>query len=89
MTGKWTTEDDAALAQVLDTWHTPAASPWLASRVANAILAGGVRPMFLPWRMKTRVAALALAVVVGWGIGMTVAAPEASADGLELAELLW
>jgi hypothetical protein len=57
--------------------------------VANTILAGGVRPVLLPWRLKTRVAALALAVVVGWGVGMTVAAPEASADGLELAEILW
>ena len=89
MTSNWKPEDDAALSQALDGWRVEPASPWLASRIANRILAGPTEIRLFPFRTRTRLAALALAVVVGWGIGMTVGAPEASADGLELAEILF
>ena len=89
MTGNMNPEDDAALSRALDGWQVSPASPWLASRVANRILAGRTEVRLLPFRPRTRLAALALAVVIGWGIGMTVDAPEASADGIELAELLF
>ena len=89
MTSNWNPEDDAALSRALDGWRVQPASPWLASRVANTVLAGRTEIRLLPLRTRTRVAALALAIVVGWGVGMTVGAPEAAADGLELAELLF
>ena len=89
MTTNWLSEQDAALSRALDGWGVQPASPWLAGRVANRILAGHTSVRLLPGRVRTRMAALALAIAVGWGIGMTVDAPEAAADGLELADLLF
>jgi hypothetical protein len=84
-----TSDADATLAALLDNWQVPPPSPWLASRVASRVLASGAVRAFWPVTLKLRVAALAFAVVVGWGVGVMVSAPEASADSVELADLLW
>ena len=86
---------DEKLDAMLREWRTPPASPWLAGRIAARVAAGravrrpGGWPLF-PGPLKLRVAALTLAVVVGWGAGAFVATPEAAADdGVELAEIMW
>ncbi len=90
------THDDQDLNAALNAWQVPPASPWLAGRIAAGVIArekegrkqGGWS--LFPGPLKLRVAALTLAVVVGWGVGAFVSAPEAAADdGSEIAEILW
>lgn len=88
--------DDQKLDAALHGWKVPPASPWLAGKVAARVIAHGkegradVRWSLFPGPLKLRVAALTLAVVVGWGVGAFVSTPEAAADdGTELAEILW
>ena len=85
------TDQNGPLNAALREWQVPPASPWLAGRIAAKVNAGRAAPWSLfPGPLKVRVAALAMAVVVGWGVGAFVSAPEAAADdGTELAEILW
>jgi hypothetical protein len=83
--------DDEKLTALLREWQAPPASPWLAGRIAARVAANRKAGWSLfPGPLKLRVAALTLAVVVGWGAGAFVSTPEAAADdGVELAEILW
>jgi hypothetical protein len=83
--------DDEPLTAQLRTWQAPPASPWLAGRIAARVAASrGAGWSPFPGPLKMRVAALTLAVVVGWAAGAFVPTPEAAADdGVELAEILW
>ncbi len=86
------THDDHDLNTALNAWQVPPASPWLAGRVAARVIAARKDTgwSLFPGPLKMRVAALTLAVVVGWGAGAFVSAPEAAADdGSEIAEILW
>lgn len=93
------TNDNQDLNATLRGWQVPPASPWLAGRIAAGVIAAqGINQgrenragwSLFPGPLKMRVAALTLAVVVGWGVGAFVSAPEAAADdGSELAEILW
>ena len=82
---------DENLNALLREWRTPPASPWLAGRIAAKVAANrAVRWSLFPGPLKVRVAALTLAVIVGWSAGAFVSTPEAAADdGVELAELMW
>lgn len=87
------TTEDRDLDARLRGWQVPQASPWLAGRIAAGAIAQtnnrAGRSLF-PGPLKLRVAALTLAVVVGWGVGAFVSPPEAAADdGSEIAEILW
>lgn len=85
-----TNPDDEKLATLMREWQTPPASPWLAGRIAAKVAANRIaRWSLFPGPLKVRVAALTLAVVVGWSAGAFVSTPEAAADDVELAELLW
>jgi len=87
--------NDAASEDALDgmlrEWRVPPASPWLASRVATRLIGSRIAPAFSLWLfpVKARVVALSLAVIIGWGTGMLMSAPEAAADGIEMADVLW
>jgi hypothetical protein len=83
--------DDERLAAQLQEWQAPAPSPWLAGRIAARVAASRIAGWSLfPGPLRVRVAALTLAVVVGWSVGAFVSTPEASADdGVELAEIMW
>lgn len=85
--------DDQNLDSRLRGWQAPPASPWLAGRIAAGVIAqtnDRAGWSLFPGPLKMRVAALTLAVVVGWGVGALVSTPEAAADdGSELAEILW
>lgn len=86
-----TYRDDEPLNAALREWQAPPASPWLAGKIAAKANASRTPawPLF-PGPLKIRVAALTLAVILGWGVGAFVSAPEAAAaDGTELAEILW
>ncbi len=86
-----THQDDDPLNAVLRGWQAPPASPWLAGKIAAKVNASRAPAWSLfPGPLKVRIAALTMAVIVGWSVGAFVSAPEAAAeDGTELAEILW